>query len=44
MAPSDSGRELPVLAIVLDSPLREFFPLTYVEAAAGACRPVWITV
>lgn len=44
MAPSDSGRELPVLAIVLDSPVREFFPLTYVEAAAGACRPLWVTL
>jgi len=35
---------LPVLAIVLDSPLREFFPLTYVEAAAGVCRPLWVTL
>ncbi|MGN6198927.1 ATP-grasp domain-containing protein [Humibacter sp.] len=42
MAESDSESELPVLAIVLDTPTREFFPLTYVEAAAGVCRPLWV--
>ncbi|WEG09174.1 ATP-grasp domain-containing protein [Microbacterium horticulturae] len=44
MTTSPSDTALPVLAIVLDSPLREFFPLTYVEAAAGVCRPLWVTL
>ncbi|WP_460571098.1 ATP-grasp domain-containing protein [Humibacter soli] len=44
MVPSESSSQLPVLAIVLDSPEREFFPLTYVEAAAGVCRPLWVTL
>lgn len=35
---------LPVLAVVLDTPGLEFFPLTYVEAAAGVCRPLWVTL
>jgi biotin carboxylase len=44
MNPPASDERLPVLAIVLDSPAREFFPLTYVEAAAGVCRPLWVTL
>jgi len=44
MNPPASDERLPVLAIVLDSPVREFFPLTYVEAAAGVCRPLWVTL
>jgi biotin carboxylase len=44
MTPTSSDERLPVLAIVLDTPAREFFPLTYVEAAAGVCRPLWVTL
>lgn len=34
----------PVLAVVLDSPSKEFFPLGYVQAAAGVCRPLWVVL
>lgn len=42
MVPLHATDRLPVLAVILDSPSREFFPLTYVEAASGACRPLWV--
>lgn len=44
VASSHSNTGLPLLAVVLDSPTREFFPLTYVEAASGVCRPLWVTL
>ncbi|HEY0247193.1 MAG TPA: ATP-grasp domain-containing protein [Gryllotalpicola sp.] len=44
MAPSHPNNGTPVLAIVLDSPMNEFFPLIYVEAAAGVCLPLWVTL
>ncbi|MFC5500806.1 acetyl-CoA carboxylase biotin carboxylase subunit family protein [Lysinimonas soli] len=33
-----------MLAVVLDSPSKEFFPLGYVQAAAGVCRPLWVVL
>lgn len=44
MSTSYPSDRLPVLAVVLDSPLREFSLLAYMEAAAGVCRPVWVTL